>query len=361
MGWKFARRGIEMDNLIEKDFPKVITLTVTNQCNLRCKTCAQWSEEGYMLRKKSNDSYSGSVIPFEVLRKVVDEVNNYGSSLIIRGGELLLYPHILELLTYIKSKSMPLSIETNGVLLKKYAEPLVKLKVDNLTISLDGPEEIHDDVRGVSGTFARIREGLQEIEKYEDCYGYKIHRGITCTLSRFNYRGLSAMPDVASSLGLKNICIVPYCYIPEKQGLAYEKIMREEFSCHAYSWRGFHHEESGVDIELFLAQLHEFKSRLNGIQSYPYMALTDEEYREWYTKSDTTVHQAECNNVRGLLDVQPDGNVNFCIDFPDYSIGNVIESTLHQIWHSDRARKFRELRAGREMPICYRCASKYLV
>jgi radical SAM protein with 4Fe4S-binding SPASM domain len=116
-----------------------------------------------------------------------------------------------------------------------------------------------------------------------------------------------------------------------------------------------------VDIELFLAQLHEFKSRLNGIQSYPYMALTDEEYREWYTKSDTTVHQAECNNVRGLLDVQPDGNVNFCIDFPDYSIGNVIESTLHQIWYSDRARKFRELRAKREMPVCYRCASKYLV
>jgi sulfatase maturation enzyme AslB (radical SAM superfamily) len=256
---------------------------------------------------------------------------------------------------------MPLSIETNGVLLKKYAESLVRFKVDNLTLSLDGPEDIHDHVRGVKGTFARIGEGLQEIERYEDRYGYKIHRGITCTLSGYNYRGLGAMPAVMRSLSLNHICLVPYCFIPERQGLAYERLMREEFSCEAYSWRGFHHEESGVDIDLFLAQLQEFKSNLGEIKSYPYMALSDEEYREWYTRSDTTVHQAECNNIQGLLDVQPDGHVNFCIDFPDYAIGNVAESTLYEIWHSDRARKFRNLRAQGEMPVCYRCASKYLV
>jgi radical SAM protein with 4Fe4S-binding SPASM domain len=116
-----------------------------------------------------------------------------------------------------------------------------------------------------------------------------------------------------------------------------------------------------VDIDLFLKALHEFKSRLGKINSYPYMPFTDEEYREWFMKSDTTVHQAECNNIRGLVDIQPDGNVNFCIDFPDYAIGNVAENTLYQIWHSDRARKFRELRAKKEMPICYRCASKYMV
>jgi sulfatase maturation enzyme AslB (radical SAM superfamily) len=33
------------------------------------------------------------------------------------------------------------------VLLKEYAETFVKLKVDHLTISVDGPEEFHDYVR----------------------------------------------------------------------------------------------------------------------------------------------------------------------------------------------------------------------
>ena len=342
------------------DFPKVVSLTVTNRCNLRCRMCAQWSEEGYMQKRKPSDSYSGTVVPFDSLLKVVDEVYEYGAPLIIRGGEPLLYPHIMDLLAHIKSKGMSLSLETNGVLLKKYAESLVKLKIDQMIISVDGPEEIHDHVRGVKGTFAKLREGLQKLEKHEDSYGYKIPRGINCTLSGYNYQGLGVMADVARSLGVDGICIVPYYYIPEKQGLAYEKLMREEFSCEAYSWRGFHHEESGVDVDLFLAQLEEFKSKLGELPSYPYMAFTDDEYREWYSRSDTTVHQARCNNIWGLLDVQPDGNVDFCVDFPDYAIGNVVESTLHQIWHSDHARRFRELRTRKEMPVCYRCGAKYM-
>jgi MoaA/NifB/PqqE/SkfB family radical SAM enzyme len=342
------------------DFPKVVSLTVTNRCNLRCRMCAQWSEEGYMLNKKPIDSYSGTVVPFDNLLKVVDEVHEYGVPLIIRGGEPLLYPRIMDLLAYIKSKGMSLSLETNGVLLKKYAEALVKLKIDTMIISVDGPEEIHDHVRGVRGTFDKLRESLQELEIHENRYGYKIPRGITCTLSGYNYQGLGAMPDVVRALGVGVICIVPYYFIPEKQGLAYEKLMREEFSCEAYSWRGFHHEESGVDVDLFLGKLEEFISKLGELQSYPYMAFTDDEYREWYSRCDTTVHQARCNNIWGLLDVQPDGNVNFCVDFPDYAIGNVMESTLYQLWHSDNARRFRELRTKEEMPVCYRCGAKYM-
>ena len=342
------------------DFPNVVSLTVTNQCNRRCRMCAQWSEEGYMRGKKPGDSYSGTVVPFASLLKVVDEVAEYGVPLIIRGGEPLLYPHILDLLAHIKSRGMSLSLETNGVLLTKFAEALVKLRIDHMIVSVDGPEEIHDHVRGVKGTFARVREGLCELAKHEESDGYRISRGITCTVSRYNFQGLGAMADVARSLGVDGICIVPYYYIPEAQGLAYEALMREAFSYKAYSWRGFHHEESGVDVDLFLAQLGEFKSKLGDFPSYPYMAFTDDEYREWFSRSDTTVHQAECNNIWGLLDVQPDGNVNFCVDFPDYAIGNVVESTLHQLWHSDRARRFRELRTGRQMPVCYRCGAKYM-
>ena len=337
-----------------------MSLTVTNRCNLRCKMCAQWSEEGYMQERTLNDSHSGTVVPFDKLLKVVDEAHEHGSFVLIRGGEPLLFPRIMDLLAYIKSKGMPVSLETNGVLLKKYAESLVQLKLDNLSISVDGPEEIHDHVRGVKGTFAKLRESLQELEKQEKRHGYKIRRGITCTLSEHNYRRLGAMPDVARSLGFDTICIVPYYFIPERQGLAYEKLMREQFSCDAYSWRGFHHENSGVDVDLFLKQLEEFKSKLGEVQSYPYMAFTDDEYREWYSRSDTTVRQAKCNNIWGLLDVQPDGNVNFCVDFPDYAIGNVAESTLHQIWHSDRAQRFREMRAEMEMPVCHRCGAKYM-
>ncbi len=343
-----------------RDFPPVVSLTITNNCNLRCWMCAQWSDEGYIRNGEHKTSHTGKMASFESILKTVDEIKQFGAFLIIRGGEPLLYPRIVELIEYAKKRGVPLSVETNGVLLKQYAESLVKLKIDDLRISLDGPEQIHDHVRGVKGTFARLRAGLQELAKYEEQYGYVIRRGVTCTLSGDNYLGLGEVPEAARSLGIKNVCIVPYYYFPNHVGQAYERLMREELACEAYSWKGFHHESSGVDVDVFLEKLKEYKSNLGDLNSEPYMEFTDQEYRDWYTRSDTTVHQAECRNLWGLLDIQPDGAVNFCVDFPDYVIGNIEENTLHELWHSDRANKFRELRSGMEMPVCFRCGDKYM-
>ena len=313
-----------------------------------------------MHNTKTHGSYGGTPVSYLKLQNVVDEAHKYGASVTIRGGEPFLYSHIIDLLAYIKSKGMYASVETNGTLLKKHAESLVKLRLDSLLISVDGPEEIHDYVRGVKGAFAQIREGLEEIAKYETEYSFKIHRSITCTLSGYNYLGLGEMPDVARALDCDTICVIPFCYIPEKQGLAYEQLMNEQFSSKAFSWRGFHHETSGVDVKKLVEQLKIFKLKLHDLKSYPYMDFTEDEYREWFKTSATTVHQSECNNIYNVVDIQPNGQVNFCIDFPDYVIGNIATDSLYQIWHSERARQFRHLRANKEMPICYRCASKYL-
>jgi MoaA/NifB/PqqE/SkfB family radical SAM enzyme len=342
------------------DFPRMVSLTITNNCNLRCQMCAQWSTEGYIRNAEHRTSRSGRMASFDALLKTVDEIAYFGSIMLIRGGEALLYPGLLDLIAYAKDRGIVLLLESNGVLLRNFAEALVKLRLDWLGISVDGPREIHDLVRGVKGTFESMREGLEELTRQEERYGHAVHRSITCTLSADNYLKLGEMPAVARSLGFKNITIVPYYYFPDSVGLAYEDLMREKFACEAYSWRGFHHEASGVDPDLFLEQLHAFKARLGDLTSDPYMELTDEEYRTWYASSDKTVKRSDCSNIWGLLDVQPDGNVNFCVDFPDYVIGNIEQNSLYDLWHSERAKKFREPRVGAEMPVCYRCGAKYM-
>ncbi len=60
-----------------KDFPGIVSLTVTNRCNLRCRMCAQWSEEGYMRNRNSNDSYSGNVLSYDNWCKIVNEVHDH--------------------------------------------------------------------------------------------------------------------------------------------------------------------------------------------------------------------------------------------------------------------------------------------
>ena len=137
------------------NFPQSISLTITNHCNLRCQMCGQWSEEGYIRCNLESLKHEMSVADW---KGVVDELAAHNiKSMLLRGGEIFMFPGIIELLEYIHNKSMFISIDTNGTMLKQYAEDIVRIGNMHLTISVDGPESVHDAVRGVPGTFQRIK------------------------------------------------------------------------------------------------------------------------------------------------------------------------------------------------------------
>ena len=338
------------------DFPASISLTITNVCNLRCRMCGQWSEEGYMHDRKKGLKQE---MTLDDWKRVVDELAAHSvPALLIRGGEPFLHPQIIKLLEYIHSQGMFISIDTNGTLLAQYAADVARIGKIHLTVSVDGPEEIHDQVRGVSGCFARLKEGLAQLNELDP--DGRISRSITFTISKYSYRGLGAMPDVARSLGIGAVCIVPYYYVPQEVGERYAQELREHLGCEAFSWSGFHHEDSGVDFDEFKAQLARYQDTLGDVYSFPYMPMTEDEYRIWFQDAVTPVGPLACTNVEKLIDIQPQGNANFCVDFPDYTIGNVKESTIAEIWNGERAARFREYRRQQPLAVCTRCGAKYM-
>jgi len=58
--------------------------------------------------------------------------------------------------------------------------------------------------------------------------------------------------------------------------------------------------------------------------------------------------------------VEPDGEVVFCGDFPDYSLGNVRRESFREIWTGERANRFRAKLAREPLPICARCCGNYV-
>ena len=136
------------------DFPQMVSFTVTNTCNLRCKMCGQWSEQGYIAKDKE---VLKQQMELDDWKRLVDEISEHHiSSVLVRGGEPFMFPGIINLLEYIHSKGIFISIDTNGTLLKQYAADLLRIGNIHITVSIDGPEEIHDQVRGVTGCFRKI-------------------------------------------------------------------------------------------------------------------------------------------------------------------------------------------------------------
>lgn len=339
-------------------FPDQVCFTVTNRCNLRCRMCGQWGQEGYFLRggRKPED------LPVEVWKGLADEVAAHGrAGLGLRGGEPFLYRGIVELLEHIKGKGLSCWMDTNGTLLEEFAGDVARLGIDALHVSIDGPERVHDAVRGVPGAYARIRDGMAAVR--EACAGLDRRPPETCivfTIGPDSYRGLAELPDAARDLGVGTVVIVPYYWFDGRAGEQYERVMAERLGCTAWSWRGFRRETSGVDPDELAGQLRRFRENLGEVACYPFMNYSEADYRAWFGDCTAKVGRLDCRNPWRLLDIQPNGDANFCVDFPDYVVGNAARETIEEMWNGPRAEAFRSLLSEGPLPICNRCGAKYM-
>ena len=339
-------------------FPRFISFTVTNACNLRCRMCGQWSEEGYVLNHTVD---TRSRMTLADWKRLVDEIAEHKIRFVlVRGGEPFLFRGIIELLRYINAKGIFLSIDTNGTVLDRCAVELSSISNMHITFSVDGPEDVHDAVRCEKGSFQKIRQNIALLTDLEQKCGNKISKSICFTISRYNYTSLGQMADVARSLSIPSVNIVPYYYFSNEVGTEYDRELRENFDCTAFSWKGFHHEGSGVQFDRFKEELQRYRETLGDIYDFPYMPLTQDEYRIWFHDESTQVRSATCLNVENLIDIQPTGEANFCVDFPDYSIGNIKDASISEVWNSSRAQRFRDYRRRKPLSVCHRCGAKYI-
>ena len=346
-----------MQTISPDPFPRWLSLTITNSCNLRCKMCGQWGVEGYM----KTDEYEEVELPVDVWLKMVDNIPAGQYPLIlVRGGEPFRFPGVIELLTALRKRELYVTIDTNGTLLEKFADEIVRSGVNNLTISVDGPKEIHDYVRGVKGTFKKIAAGVQAIYRAREEQNKEITVGLNCTISGDNYRSLGDLPDAARQLEIPSLSTVPYYYYNKAVGQEHESFMQEKLDCQAHSWRGFYRENSGVEVDELLRQLKKMDQLLGDISRSQYMPMTEADTITWFSDCTTEVGDFRCLMPWKLLDIQPNGDVNFCIDIPDYVVGNITEQPLNEIWHSNRADRFRTLLQKELLPVCARCGAKYM-
>jgi MoaA/NifB/PqqE/SkfB family radical SAM enzyme len=87
--------------------------------------------------------------------ELIDQAARMGIGFVaFEGGEPLLRDDIGILLAHAKRRSMITTLITNGYLFEKRMDDVLD-GLDVLAVSLDGPERVHDRMRGVDGIFKR--------------------------------------------------------------------------------------------------------------------------------------------------------------------------------------------------------------
>jgi MoaA/NifB/PqqE/SkfB family radical SAM enzyme len=134
--------------------PLFASYNVTGRCNMKCVFCEWWKIDTPELPTKKAlaaiDALCSLGIPFFDLS----------------GGEPLLRRDLTTLAKRAASHGCLVSMNTNGTLLNESRVSEVADVLDLVVVSIDGPKEIHDRIRGVAGTYDKAIQAIKLLKAH---------------------------------------------------------------------------------------------------------------------------------------------------------------------------------------------------
>ncbi len=182
--------------------PKEIIISITNRCNFRCRMC--------QIPHNISEELSTSQ-----WKQVIKDAASCGArSIVFSGGEPLLREDIFELISFVKSNSLGACLSSNGYFIDNgVAGRLRQAGIEVVNVSIEGPQRIHDYMRG-KGMFKKAIRALENLKK---C---KIETTIATTVSRYNFKYLACIEKIASQYGVTTIKFQPFSkiFLANRQG-----------------------------------------------------------------------------------------------------------------------------------------------
>lgn len=254
---------------------------------------------------------------------------------------------ILEILQLLKRKNLRYSLLTNGTLIdNEKARKLVNLDPESIGISLDGPEKVHEMIRG-PGTFNKTVKGIELLKRN----GYSRVK-INCSISRMNFESLEYLVDIANDLGV-TLQYQHLMFTEKRRDNEHRKMIKKYFDFDSEDRiSGSPHEMQKVNVDTLIEQITKIKNLHSGIKFKPDLSLT--EIKKYYLDLKDYTHAKYCLYPWNVARINPQGEVPYCI--MGYTAGTLLDSSFADVWNSENMQYFRRvLKEVKLFPNCVRC------
>ena len=310
----------------------VVILMPHSACNCRCVMCDIWKDNKNLKQLSEQD-----------VSELLASLKKFGTQHVaMSGGEALLNPNFFKLCEILKDQKIKISLLTTGLTIKRHAEQLLKW-VDEVIVSLDGDEPLHDAIRNIPGAFDKLKEGVEYIKSLNPRYRITART----VIHRLNFRNWKAIIVEAKKMGIDQVSFLP-----------------ADVSSHAFNRQMAWEEPKQHEILLSENELPELLEVVNEIVS------TDEYFNTGFVaESPQKIGQIyqyyaafygmnpfpyrKCNAPWVSTVIEADGNVRTC--FFHEVIGNIRDSSLSSILNSDEAFRFRKTLNMGTNATCIKC------
>lgn len=168
---------------------------LTDGCNLLCRHC--WIGPKYQTEAETH-----AALDLALVQSIVRQAKPLGlMGVKLTGGEPLLHPQVREILEFVHSERLRLTLETNGLLCTaELVQTLADCGNVFVAVSLDGADaETHEWIRGIKGCFRAAVESIRRIAEAG------LMPQLIMTVMRQNKKQLEAVVRLAERLGAGSV------------------------------------------------------------------------------------------------------------------------------------------------------------
>lgn len=328
-----------------------ICMCITLKCNLKCKMCGAQQEKWEMYKENLDEDMS-----FENFQNIIISLKKFKTNIILTGGEPLLHKEWFKFAKFAKENNLCVTLQTNGVFLEENVERILEV-FNQINVSIDGVEKIHDDIRGKRGTYEKIIKGLKllkNIRREKNLYSPGLN--IWFTITPWNYKFLKdTFIELANlEIGMDNFTVVHPMFIKEEAYRRFRKI----FPTNGIDIiKGFLIDLSGIDTEYIRKEIKEIKKLIKKYKNIKIIfspQIDEKDISIFYNREkDFLSKSLKC--LTPWLDpfILPDGSLFSCMGI---YLGNTKNENIINLWNNKRAKYFRRkfLEEG-PFPICKNC------
>ena len=329
--------------------PAGVVYEATMRCNLTCEFCyvgdllnieGEWRQE----------------LPLDTLQRAFPD--DAGLQVSLTGGEIFMRKDILGVMGAFKDKGYTCGyLTTNGTIINdERAEALADLAsagfLKHISVSIDGPGELHDKARGVKGTFERTAAGLRRLQEAARRKHAPLRVSINTTVAHETLDALDRMVDVAGELGVDAIGLNHLMFSTPEEVAETVRLTGapgpSSISTFVTPDPGVSAARVRVQVEALAAKCRERRIRLDMRPKVRPAILED-----YYTPG--TKLKGRCLYPFLNARVSFSGKAYFC-PFIRVEVGDLTTQSLQDIWTGDRYVALRKKLIEEELfPVCRRC------
>lgn len=274
------------------------------------------------------------------------------ASVFLVGGEIFVRKDIYEIIELFNTRVAHVSLLTNGTLIdREGSEKLKSFKnVRDVWFSVDGPEQIHDAIRG-AGSFQRVMRVIGELRGHKNIF-------INTVILKENIGHLMEMYRFFDAMGIEQVTFqFQIIYSGEQYKKTCEALSSDSSGMYMYN----DCVQELVELE-YVSELKEMIPRLleqqnkTRIRFYPELFVGNlDEYMDGTIRKR---HRLACSDImEPRLKIGPSGELLLC-EAMSFSPGNLNQVRLDELWNCESMKGCRKkVSQSNLFDLCSRCCS----